>query len=100
MCVFMAKLILLLAIICFSLDWCMCSIWIKGIKSYGPSSAIAGSRCLAILTKYYFYDPTIMRAKNMILSHTRNLTSPAAEVEAEYLYWLHNAVADKDELEA
>lgn len=69
------------------------------MKSYGPSNAIAGSRCLAILTKYYFYDPTIMRAKNMIVSHTKNLTSPAADIEVEYLTWIHRTIVNEKELE-
>lgn len=95
----MAKLVLLSALISILIRCCVCSIWIKGIKSYGLSGANAGSQCLAILTKYYFYDPTIMRAKNMIISHTQNLTSPSADIEAEYLTWMHHTIANGNDLE-
>lgn len=95
----MAKLVLFLVLISILIKFCLCSIWIKGIKSYGPSASIAGSQCLATLTQYYFYNPTVMRAKNIIISHTQNLSYPAAEIEAEFLAWMHHTIANEDILE-
>lgn len=72
------------------------TIWIKNIRSQGPAAAIAGTKCLATLSKYYFYDPSVTRTKNLVISYTRHISSPANEIQQQYLEWLHQIIADGD----
>lgn len=69
------------------------TIWIKNVRSQGPAAAIAGTKCLATLTKYYFYDATLARTKNMVVSYTRSISSPANEIQQQYLEWVHPTIA-------
>lgn len=72
------------------------TIWIKNVRSQGPAAAIAGTKCLATLTKYYFYDPTITRTKTIVISHSRYVSSPVREIQLQYLEWLHHTIATGD----
>lgn len=72
------------------------TIWIKNIRSQGPAAAIAGTKCLATLSKQFFYDPSVTRTKNLVISYTRHISSPANEIQQQYLEWLHQIIADGD----
>lgn len=66
------------------------TIWIKNIRSQGPAAAIAGTKCLAKFTEYYFHEPTLPRTKSMVISYTHSISSPAKEIQQQYLKWLHH----------
>lgn len=70
-----------------------CSIWIKNVKSFGPSSTLAGTKCLTTLTRYYFQEPESKRVKNLVMSYTRNMSTPAENIQRMYLSWIHHALA-------
>lgn len=70
------------------------SIWIKNVKSYGPSATIAAKNCLAIMTKYYFREPTLSRSQNLVVVYAKNLSVPAENIQNSYLSWVHAAIYD------
>lgn len=72
------------------------TIWIKNVRSQGPAAAIAGTKCLATFTQYYFWDSSVTRTKNMVVSYTRSISSPAKEIQQQYLEWLHHIIAGGD----
>lgn len=68
------------------------SIWIKNVKSYGPSAAIIGADCLSTLTKFYLKDPSLTRSRNLVISYSQNLTVPADNIQRLFLQWIHEAI--------
>lgn len=72
------------------------SIWIKNVKSYGPSAAANGVKCLITMSKFYLKDPSITRSQNLVVSFTRNLTVPADNIQRSYLKWMHQAIAKQE----
>lgn len=75
-----------------SLDGSTASIWIKNVQSYGPSATVVGVKCLSTLTRYYFKEKTLTRARDMVVSYNVNLTTPADNIQRLFLKWLHNAI--------
>lgn len=72
------------------------SIWIKNVKSYGPSTAAVGVKCLSLMTKLYLKDQTLSRSRTMVVGYTRNLSVPADSIQRNYLKWVHKAIVDGD----
>ena len=53
------------------------------------TAANAGTSCLKTMADLFFYNPEITRSRNMVILHTLNMTSPAAEIEEFFIKWLH-----------
>lgn len=69
------------------------SIWIKNVKSYGPSAIAVGVKCLSTMSKFYFKDSsTFGKSKILVVSFTRNLSIPADNIQKSYLKWAHEAL--------
>lgn len=73
------------------LDKLQASIWIKDVKSYGPSQATNGVECLSAMSKLYFKDSSLSRDKILVVSFTQNLSIPADNIQKSYLRWVHEA---------
>lgn len=78
-------------VLCFSL-FGDASIWIKNVKSYGPSAANVGVKCLSIMSKLYLKERTITRSRTMVVAYTQNLSIPADNIQRLYLKWMHEAI--------
>lgn len=82
--------------VCIFLIWIVynseSTIWIKNIKSYGPSTAHFGAKCLSTMSKFYLKDQSSPRARNLVVSYTRNLTIPADNIQRLFLKWIHEAI--------
>lgn len=70
------------------------TIWIKNVKFQSARAAFIGCECLTVMTKHYFSDPDIPRTKNLVMSYTNGMTSPAIEIQQRYLIWLHHSIAN------
>lgn len=69
------------------------SIWIKNVKSYGPSAIAAGLNCLSTVSKCYFESAsTSTRTKILVVSFTRDLSIPADSIQKSYIKWAHGAI--------
>lgn len=69
------------------------SIWIKNVKSYGPSAIEIGVKCLSTMSKFYFKDAsTFEKSKILVVTFTRNLSIPADNIQKSYLKWVHEAI--------
>lgn len=86
--------------ICFlllvSLSHSNASIWIKNVKSYGPSASAFGVKCLTTMTKLYLKEPSLSRSRNLVVSYIQNLTIPADNVQRLFLKWIHEAIVQGD----
>lgn len=69
------------------------SIWIKNVQLYGSATIAIGTKCLSTISKYYFEDEsTLTRSKILVVSFTRNLSTPANDIQKSYLLWVHEAI--------
>lgn len=71
-----------------------CVVYLREKNERGPAAWRSGVNCLYNVTAYYFYDPLPTRTKNSVILHTKNLSSPAYEIERLFLQSLHNHIAD------
>lgn len=69
-------------------------VWLRPKNERGPAAIMAGIKCLEQMIHIYFYDPLITRTKNMLILHTNNMTSPAAEIEIKILELMNTNIAN------
>lgn len=50
----------------------------------------AGTKCLGIMSKYYFSDRRITRTKNLGYFHAINLSAPSVNQSMNYLFLILN----------
>ena len=55
----------------------------------------AGVDCIQQIERNYFKNAESTQVKNLVLYHSKNVTSPASEIEKVYLTGLHDRIADK-----
>lgn len=70
------------------------TVWLRYPNDRGPAAVHAGSECLQTVAEKFFYDPLITRSKNMVISHTTNMSAPAAEIGGTFLALMHNVIAE------
>lgn len=87
--------LIVFVLLCISLK-CNASIWIKNVKSYGPTAAQVGAQCLSLMSKYYFKEKELTRSRTMVVSYTRNLSIPADNIQRLYLNWVHEAIISSE----
>lgn len=75
---------------------CTASIWIKNVKSYGPTAAQNGVKCLSLMSQFYFKEKSPPRSRTMVVSYTRNLSIPAENIQRLYLKWVHEAIISNE----
>ena len=58
----------------------------------------AGTDCITHAGRYFFVndDDASQQIQNLAVFHTKNMTSPAMEIEIEYLWILHNRILDQE----
>lgn len=71
-------------------------VWLRNTNERGPAAANSGTKCLAELAKFFFYDPTITRTQNVAIMHTNGLSSPAAEILGNFLSLMHRMIATEE----
>lgn len=79
----------------FNLSITNASIWIKNVKSYGPSAITVGVKCLSTMSKLYFTDASSSsstKSKILVVAFTRDLSIPADNIQKSYLKWVHQAI--------
>ncbi|CAO1435958.1 unnamed protein product [Diamesa serratosioi] len=57
----------------------------------------AGVDCIETIERNYFKNSESTQVKNLVLYHSKNLSSPATEIEKLYLKGLHDRIVDQEE---
>ncbi|CAO1435968.1 unnamed protein product [Diamesa serratosioi] len=57
----------------------------------------AGVDCIETIERNYFKNSESTQVKNLVLYHSKNLSSPATEIEKLYLTGLHDRIVDQEE---
>lgn len=55
----------------------------------------AGTKCLSIMSKYYFSNSRITRTENLGFFHSINLSAPSSDIELNYLVNIHSMIANE-----
>lgn len=53
--------------------------------------------CIEAIERIYFKNDVSTQVKNLVVFHSENLSSPALEIEYEYLYGLHERIMTHEE---
>lgn len=54
----------------------------------------AGIQCIEHVERYFFKNELSQQVHNIAVYHSKNMKSPAMEIEIEYLFDLHNRILD------
>lgn len=65
------------------------------MRSKDESAIKSGRKCLSKLSRVYFKNPSITRTMNIAVFYSGNLSSPSADIEIDYLPWIHRHVANE-----
>ena len=57
----------------------------------------AGVQCLEHVERYFFRDLYSSQVQNLAVFHSKNLTSPAMEIEVSYFFELHDRIINIEE---
>lgn len=57
----------------------------------------AGVDCLEQVERYFFKNQYSEQVENLAVFHSRNMSSPAMEIEIEYLFGLHDRVMNQED---
>lgn len=69
------------------------TVWLRNPNERGPAAVQAGTACLYTVAHKFFYDPYVTRSENMVILHTANMSSPAAEISGNFLALMHAIIA-------
>lgn len=61
------------------------------------SAVKSGIECIERVERIYFDSSTSNQTPNLEIFHTKNLSSPAMEIEVQYLFELHDRVLHQEE---
>lgn len=57
----------------------------------------AGIDCIEKVERSFFKNEYSQQVQNLVVYHSKNMTSPAMEIEVEYLYGLHDRILHQEE---
>lgn len=57
----------------------------------------AGLECIEQVERHFFKNVYSQQVQNIAVFHSKNMSSPAMEIEVEYLFGLHDRVLHKEE---
>lgn len=57
----------------------------------------AGYNCIEQVERYFFKNEFSQQVQNIAVYHSRNMSSPAMEIEVAYLYGLHDRIMNQEE---
>lgn len=57
----------------------------------------AGMHCIGHVERYFFKNEFSQQVNNIAVYHSKNMKSPAMEIEIEYLFDLHDRVLHQEE---
>lgn len=57
----------------------------------------AGVSCLENVERFFFKNKYSQQVQNIVVFHSKNMSSPAMETEIEYLFGLHDRVLHQEE---
>lgn len=57
----------------------------------------AGVNCLEQVERYFFKNNHSEQVQNLAVYHSKNMTSPAMEIEVEYLWGLHDRIIHQED---
>lgn len=57
----------------------------------------AGIECIEKVERYFFRNSHSVQVQNLAVFHSKNMTSPAMEIEVQYLNDLHDRILHKEE---
>lgn len=57
----------------------------------------SGWQCIEQVERFFFKDNYSIQTQNLAVFHSRNMTSPASEIEIQYLYGLHDRIINLEE---
>lgn len=64
---------------------------------YFEGASQAGVACLQHVERYFFKDLFSSQVQNLAVFHSRNLSSPAMEIEVSYFFELHDRIINIEE---
>ena len=65
--------------------------------TYFQGASQAGVRCLEHVERYFFKNNYSSQVQNLAVFHSRNMTSPAMEIEVSYFFELHDRIINIEE---
>lgn len=74
-------------------NFCSAITFVRPPNYQGPGAVLAGQKCLTLISRHYFNETRASRTKNMVIMHSANLSSPAAEIEVNFLAQMHQSIA-------
>lgn len=60
-------------------------------------ATLAGLECLEQVERIFFKNKYSQQVQNIAVFHTRNMSSPAMEIEKSYLYGLHERILHQED---
>lgn len=76
----------------FSLKLISSTIWLRNPNERGPTAVNAGTKCLGIMSKYYFSNRRVTRTQNLGYLYSTNLSAPSTEIELHFLANVHEMI--------
>jgi hypothetical protein len=115
--IFFVNLLVLISFTIFNTNFVNCITYLRPKNDRGPSTCYkclklktiittsfihfegatkAGVDCIEQVERYYFKNKDSQQVQNIAVFNTKNMTSPALEIEVEYLFALHDRVLHQE----
>lgn len=62
-----------------------CAVYLRARNERGPDAWQSGVDCLSNVSHLFLYDPMPSRAKNCVIMHTSNMSTPAYDIETIFM---------------